>query len=167
MVPLLLVLHLGAQQPAIKLSQHGTVSQEIGATRITIEYDRPTARGREIPGKLIPYDRVWCPGANECTTLTTTTDITVEGHSLPAGTYTIWAQPGPDKWVMIFNRAHPVFHTQHALYADQDFLKVEVTPTSGPHLETLMFAFPSVDGKHAELTLRWGTVVVPMKIEVP
>lgn len=164
---MLFVLLLGAQQPAIKLSQHGTVSQEIAATRITIEYDRPTARGREIPGKLIPYDRVWCPGANECTTLTTTTAITIEGRALPAGTYTVWARPGPDTWTMIFNRAHPVFHTQYARYADQDFLKIEVTPTSGPPMETLMFAFPSVDGKHAELTLRWGTIVVSMKIDVP
>ncbi|MGH9409070.1 MAG: DUF2911 domain-containing protein [Vicinamibacterales bacterium] len=160
-------LLLGQQQPAIKLSQHGTVSQEIAATRITIEYDRPTARGRDLPGKLIPYDRVWCPGANECTTFTTTTDIKVEGQTLPAGTYTVWAQAGPAKWTIIFNRAHPVLHTQYARYADQDFLKVEVTPKSGPHMETLMFSFPAVDGTHAQLTLHWGTIVVPLEIDVP
>ncbi|HEY3884251.1 MAG TPA: DUF2911 domain-containing protein [Vicinamibacterales bacterium] len=167
MVAMLVALLLGAQPPAIKLSQHGTVSQEIAATRITVEYDRPTARGRELPGKLIPYDRVWCPGANECTTFTTTTNIKVEGRTLPAGTYTVWAQPGPAKWTIIFNRAHPVFHTQYARYADQDFLKVDVTPQSGPHMETLMFSFPAVDGTHAQLALHWGTIVVPLEIDVP
>lgn len=154
-------------QPAIKLSQHGTVSQEIASTRITIEYDRPTARGRDLAGTLIPYDRVWCPGANECTTLTTTTDITIEGQTLPAGTYTVWAKPGPDKWTIIFNRAHPVFHTQYARYADQDFLKVDIAPSTAPHMETLMFSFPAVDGKHATLALQWGTTVVAMRIDVP
>lgn len=167
MLPTVFALLLAAQQPAIKLSQHGTVSQEIASTRITIEYDRPTARGRDLPGNLIPYDRVWCPGANECTTLTTTTDIKINGRALPAGTYTVWAKPGPDKWTIIFNRAHPVFHTQYTRYADQDFLKIDVAPQSAPHMETLMFSFPAVDGKHARLTLHWGTIVVAMEIDVP
>ena len=35
------------------------------------------------------------------------------------------------------------------------------------HMETLAFYFPVVDGKHAELVLHWGTVVVPLAIDVP
>ncbi|HTI37044.1 MAG TPA: DUF2911 domain-containing protein [Vicinamibacterales bacterium] len=155
------------QAPKIKRSQHGSVSQQIADTRIRIEYDRPVARGRDLFGALVPYDKIWCPGANDCTTIEVSSDIEVDGRNLPAGTYTMWAKPGAEKWQIIFNRAHPTFHTQHARVADQDFLTLDITPRAGTHMETLTWYFPVVDGRHAELVLHWGTVVVPISIDVP
>lgn len=152
---------------SVRLSQHGSVMQQIAATSITIDYNRPVARGRDLFGALVPYDRVWCPGADECTTLTTSTDITVEGKTLPAGTYTVWTKPGREKWSIIFNKAHPTFHTQYFRVSDQDFLTVDVKPRAATHLETLAFYFGVVDGHHAELVLHWGTVAVPIAIDVP
>jgi hypothetical protein len=153
--------------PGIKLSQHGTVTQQVAGTTITVEYNRPVARGRELFGVLVPYDHVWCPGADDCTTITISTDVKIEGQALPAGTYTLWARPGTAKWTMIVNRAHPTFHTRYATVTDQDLLKLEVTPRAGSAMETLAFYFPFVDGRHAELVLHWGTVVVPLSIDVP
>ena len=164
---LAVLLALTLQTQTIKPSQHGSVSQQIAATTITIEYDRPVARGRELFGGIVPYDRIWCPGANDCTTLKTTTDITIEGKPLPAGTYTVWAKPGAEKWTIIFNKAHPVFHTQHNRVADQDFLTLEITPRTATHMETLAFYFAVADAKKGELVLHWGTVAVPLSIEVP
>jgi len=46
-------------------------------------------------------------------------------------------------------------------------VRLTVKAATGAHMETLAFYFPVVDGKHAELVLHWGTVVVPMKIDVP
>ena len=158
---------IARQPPAIKPSQHGTVTQQVAGTTITVDYDRPVARGRELFGVLVPYDHVWCPGANDCTTLTVSTDITIEGHALAAGTYTLWAKPGAAKWAMIVNRAHPVFHTRYQTVADQDILTLDVTPRTGSHMETLAFYFPVVNAKHAELVFHWGTVVVPLAIDVP
>lgn len=153
--------------PAIKPSQHGTVTQKVGATTITVDYNRPVARGRDLFGALVPYDRVWCPGADDCTTLAITTDVKIDGQDVPAGTYSVWARPGADKWTIILNRAHPVFHTRYQQVSDQDFLTLDVTPRSGSHMETLAFYFPVVDGRKAELVLHWGTVVVPLAIDVP
>jgi hypothetical protein len=163
----MVVLAVLFAQANVKPSQHGTVSQDVAGTTLSIEYDRPVARGRDLFGALVPYGRVWCPGANECTTLTVTTDVTVEGKKLPAGTYTVWAKPGPSTWSIIFNTAHPTFHTQHARVEDQDFLTVEVKSRSATHLETLAFYFAVVDGHHTELVLHWGTVAVPLSIDVP
>src|SRR5215470_8682483 len=126
-----------AQAASVPLSQHGSVTQQIAGTTITVDYNRPVARGRELFGALVPYDRVWCPGANECTTLKTTTDITVQGKTLPAGTYTVWAKPGAAKWSIIFNKAHPTFHTQYNRVSDQDFLTIDITPRTATHMETL------------------------------
>ena len=158
-----------AQQPApaVKASQHGTVTQQVAATTITVDYNRPVARGRDLFGALVPYDKIWCPGADDCTTIKMSTDITIEGKALAAGTYSVWARPGAAAWTIIFNRAHPIFHTRYQSVADQDALTLEVTPRAGGHMETLAFYFPVVNQKHAELVLHWGTVVVPLSIDVP
>jgi len=156
-----------AQQeaPKVKPSQHGSVSQRIADTTITLEYNRPVARGRELFGKLVPYGRVWCPGADDCTTIELSTKVTVEGQELPAGKYSVWAEPGPEKWIFIFNKQANVFHTRYP--AGQDALRLEVTPRTGSHMETLAFYFPAVDGHKGELAFHWGTVVVPIRFEVP
>ena len=152
-----------AQAP--KPSQHGSVSQHVGGTTITIEYNRPVARGRALFGALVPYGRVWCPGADSCTTIQFSTDVKINGQALAAGTYSLWAEPEADKWTMIFNSAQPVFHTRYP--HDRDVLRVRSTPRQGTQMETLAFYFPVVDGRRAELVLHWGTVVVPLEIEVP
>jgi hypothetical protein len=154
-------------RPAIKPSQHGTVTQKVADTLITIVYNRPVARGRDLFGALVPYDKVWCPGADYCTTINVSTDVTIEGRALPAGTYSLWAKPGAAKWTVIVNRAQLVSHSAYQSIADQDVLTLEVTPRAGSHMETLAFYFPVVDAKHAELVLHWGTVVVPLAIDVP
>ena len=99
------------------------------------------------------------------TTIQLSTDVKINGQALADGTYSLWAEPQADKWTMIFNKAQPVFHTRYP--ADQDVLRVQATPRQGSHMETLAFYFPVVDGTHAELVFHWGTVVVPLSIDVP
>ena len=152
-----------AQTP--RPSQHGSVSQQIANTTVTIEYNRPVARGRTLFGSLVPYGRVWCPGADNCTTIQLSTDVKVNGQALGRGTYSLWAEPDETHWTIIFNGAQPVFHTRYP--PDKDVLRVQVTPRQASHMETLAFYFPVVDGNHAELVLHWGTVVVPLSIDVP
>jgi hypothetical protein len=147
---------VSAQAP--RPSQHGSVTQRIANTTVTVDYNRPVARGRALFGALVPWNRVWCPGADTCTALR------VNGQALAAGTYTLWAEPNADRWTIIFSRAHPVFHTRYP--ADQDVLRVPSTPREGAHMETLAFYFPVVEGSHAELVLHWGTVVVPLLLDV-
>ena len=152
-----------AQAP--RPSQHGSVTQQVAGTTITVDYNRPVARGRTLFGSLVPYGRVWCPGADSCTTIQVSTDVKVNGQALARGTYSVWAEPQPERWTMIFNSAAPVFHTRYP--ADKDVLRVQATPRQGSHMETLAFYFPVVDGNHAELVLHWGTRGVPLSIDVP
>jgi hypothetical protein len=148
-----------------KPSQHGSVSQRIADTTITIEYNRPVARGRELFGKLVPFGRIWCPCADDATTIELSTGIRIEGQELPAGKYSVWTEPQPDTWTVIFNKNANVWHTRYP--QGHDALRLQVPPRSGSHMETLAFYFPVVNGRKAELVLHWGTVVVPMGIEVP
>jgi hypothetical protein len=148
-----------------KPSQRGSVTQRINETTITLDYSRPVARGREIFGALVPWGRVWCPGADDATTIEVTTNVTINGQELPKGKYSVWAEPHAEKWFLMLSRQAAVWHTRYP--AGQDALRLEVTPRTGAHMETMAFYFPVVDGKKAELVLHWGAVVVPMGLEVP
>ena len=53
------------------LSPHENTAAAIDGAALSITYGRPSMRGRKIFGSLVPFDRIWCPGADECTTLST------------------------------------------------------------------------------------------------
>ena len=72
---------------------------------ITVGYSSPRMRGRKIFGGLVPYGEVWRTGANEATTFATNENLnTVKGTNMPAGSYTIFTVPDPDKWTLIINK---------------------------------------------------------------
>jgi len=65
-------------------SQRGSVAQKIANTDITIEYGRPVARGRALFGALVPYGRIWHPGADQGSTFAVTREVQVNGQPLAA-----------------------------------------------------------------------------------
>lgn len=74
-----------------------------GPLRIEVDYSSPGKKDREIFGALVPFGQVWRTGANEATTFTTSADLTIDGKTLPAGSYTLFTIPGPESWEVIFN----------------------------------------------------------------
>jgi hypothetical protein len=169
-------LRSGEAQPAatgdpiplekVRKSQAAAVSQRVADTEITITYSRPVARGRELFGALVPYDQVWNPGADQATAIAFTRDVHVNDRPLAAGKYSVWAIPRPRLWTLIFSDAADVYHTPYP-GEDRDVLRLDVEPEPGPHMETLIFYFPIVEGKDAVLRLHWGERMVPLSIRVP
>ena len=150
----------------VKPSQSGSVSQTVADTQITVTYDRPVARGRELFGGIVPYGKVWNPGANDATVITVSRAVTINGNRLAAGKYSIWAIPGESEWTVILSRAAEVFHEPYP-GEEHDALRVTVVPTVGDYIETLAFYFPVVEKKDTELRLHWGDTIVPFAITVP
>ncbi len=93
-----------AGQPAGPLSTADTVNAEIGGAHVTITYGRPAARGREIWGKLVPFDTTWRLGANFATQLRTDKDLDLGGKTVPAGQYTLWLYPTAGQSFLIVNK---------------------------------------------------------------
>src|SRR5690606_1232509 len=83
-------------------SPFSKVEQKVGLTDVTLEYSRPNMRNRTIFGDLVPYGKVWRMGANNNTKITFSTDVTVEGKTLKAGTYALFAIPNENKWDVVF-----------------------------------------------------------------
>jgi DUF2911 family protein len=158
-------LALVAQAPK---SQHARVTQLVGTTEVTIVYNRPSARGRALFGKggVVPWGKVWCPGADTATTIALSRDMVIGGQPLAAGKYSIWAVPGPDDWTVIFSRAADVFHIPYPGEA-RDALRLKVKPQSGPFMESLAFYFPTAEPDRARLNLHWGETIVQIPLGVP
>jgi hypothetical protein len=146
-----------------RVSQKATVMQRVGLTDVTIVYSRPGVKGREIWGGLVPYDKVWRTGANEATTLSVSTDVTIEGTKVPAGTYSLYTLPGKDEWTVILNKTSKQWGTNYD--ASQDLTRIKVKPQSGSQVEWMTFSFPEVSENSATLELAWEKLRLPIKIE--
>src|SRR4051812_38869529 len=94
----LAVVHAGQGRRA---SPHESVSASIDGSDLTITYGRPSMRGRKIFGALVPFDRVWCPGADEATTLDSTRELRIGTLMVPAGPHTIWVLPTAETWTLV------------------------------------------------------------------
>lgn len=144
-------------------SQLGTVSQSVSGAKIDIIYRRPVARGRTLFGALVPWGRMWTPSADTAVRISFSAPVEVNGSKLAAGSYSLWAIPDSSSWTMVFSGVAEVFHTRYP-GEGRDVLRVQATPGTGEHVETLLFAFPMVDADSARLEMRWGTTVVPLLI---
>ena len=91
-----------AQQPL--LSPRDSVEISFNGKKISVNYGRPSMRGRKIMGGLVPYDKVWRTGANEATAFVTEADLVIEGVAVPKGSYTLYTLPSDKQWKLIINK---------------------------------------------------------------
>ena len=86
-----------------RLSPKDTVEFKLNDLELNVFYNRPSKKGREIFGALVPYNKVWRTGANEATTFSSNKNLMIEGNYLPAGDYTLWTIPNDTSWQVMFN----------------------------------------------------------------
>lgn len=149
-------------------SPNAFVGLQIGSTRVMVAYGSPGVKERTIFGSLVSYGNVWRTGANEATTITFTDDVLVEGHDVPAGTYSLFTIPGQEAWIVILNTKNNLWGSQDYLAGD-DVLRITCTPQEAEKRERLTFYFEDIDPDafSASLALHWDTVKVSFKIEEP
>ena len=155
-----------AADAQIRASEHGVVAQTADGTTVTVEYSRPSARGRALFGELVPFGVVWTPGVNWATTLEVDNDVRVNGVEVPAGKYTVWAIPRPDEWSILLNENDRIFHFQKP-DSSTAAVAMRATPETGEHMEMLTWSFPVVRGDAMVLRMQWGTTSIPLNISVP
>jgi hypothetical protein len=156
-----------AGSQAYPFSQRGSVTQNVAFTEISVEYGRPVARSRRLFGALVPWDKIWNPGADSATRVRFSRDVLLEGKPLPAGEYSLWLIPrerGP--WTLILSRAARVFHLPYP-GSKLDALRIDLTPEQVSHMESFAIYFPMVLRDDAVMRLHWGTTAVPIRIKAP
>jgi tetratricopeptide (TPR) repeat protein len=155
------------------------ISERIGITDVTIDYNRPHVKGREgqIWGKLIPEGYVdqgfgtsksapWRAGANENTTIEFSTDVSIEGQPLPAGKYAIFVAYAPSECTLIFSHNSTSWGS---FFYDpkEDALRVTVKPVAlDKEVEWLKYEFLDEQESSATVALEWEKLSVPFKVQV-
>jgi hypothetical protein len=154
-----------AQAPRIpEASPMQTIIQDFGLGKITITYSRPAVKGRVIFGGINPYGQVWRTGANAATTISFTENVIVEGHSVPAGTYSLFSIPGKDEWTIILNKTAKQWGAYSYKEAD-DLLRFKVKPQYlAEKRESFTIQFANETTHSSDLYLVWDHTAVAIKL---
>jgi hypothetical protein len=160
------VINAQLQTPAA--SPLGKVEQRVGLTDVSVEYSRPSKKGREIFGNVVPYDEIWRTGANAATKITFSEDVMVEGAEVKKGSYALLTKPGKTEWSIML---YPHNSANWSSYPDSDVQPVMVTVKpvmmqEGMNVETFMIGFDDITNHGATLGLLWEKTYVPVSIKV-
>jgi len=155
-----------AQAPRLSLpdaSPHAAVSQRVGLTDITIDYHRPAVGKRKVWGALVPYDEVWRAGANENTTISFSSPVTVGGKQLAAGTYGLHMIPGPSKWTVILSNVATAWGS-FSYDEKEDAVRLTATPTPAEMEESLEYRFEKPTETSVDVVLHWEKLQVSFPV---
>jgi tetratricopeptide (TPR) repeat protein len=157
-------------------SPAASVSQTIGFSTITVQYSRPSVRGRVIWGDLVPYgwnvqsfgnqkSAPWRAGANENTTIEFSHDAMVEGHKVPAGRYGLFFTVNNDDSGEVILSKDSRSWGSFFYEADHDQLRAKIQLRNHDMTELLTYDFINLDKNSGELVLNWEKKQFPVKIE--
>ena len=153
-----------APSPASKLMQ------TVGLTDVTVEYSRPSMRGRAIFGDLVPFDKLWRTGANGYTLITFSNDVKIGGSDVKAGTYSVFTKPVATNWDVFFYTDTKGGGTPR----DWDDSKVVAKATvpaipmpDGVVIETFTITIDDLTSNSANLGMMWASTYVAVNFEVP
>jgi hypothetical protein len=154
------------KSPAPSPSQK--IEQKVGLTDITVDYSRPSMKGRKIFGGLESYGKVWRTGANANTKLTFSTDFTIDGKEMKKGTYALYTIPGKETWNIILYTDATNWGNPKKWDDTKVAAKVKVTPFKMPMpIETFTISFDDLTNNSAVIGIMWENVYVGLKFETP
>jgi hypothetical protein len=154
---------LTAQISFPALSPQGSISQNVGVTAITVIYERPAARGRNIFGELVPYGELWRTGAGNCTKIKFDGNVLIKNKLIQSGTYSLFTIPSEQEWTIILNGDTSLYGTGgYDERKDVLRFKVQPKPTSR-YYESLTIDIDVIPD-NAELNISWGNTGISFGI---
>lgn len=170
---------------ALRIPQNTNLScmtgRRVGVTDIQINYNAPGVKGRE--GKIYGTSIVhygyavlgfgsetaspWRAGADECTVMSFSTDVTINGQKLPAGKYAFFIEVQPDSSVLIFNKNTQEWGS-YFYRKDLDVMRVTtVQQKNRPVMqERLAYNFSNETDHSVDINLDWERWSFPIHVEV-
>ncbi|WP_209403140.1 DUF2911 domain-containing protein [Pseudozobellia sp. WGM2] len=149
-------------------SPFSKVEQKVGLTDVTVEYSRPSMRGRTIFGGLEEYDELWRTGANARTKVTFGDDVKIDGQELKAGSYALYTKPGKQSWEVFFYTEADGGGTPQKWDESKVAAKTTVEAYQLPvDIETFTITFDDLTNNSANLGLMWERAYVAIPITFP
>lgn len=151
-----------APSPASKMEQM------VGLTTVSLDYSRPSMKGRTIFGDLVPFGKLWRTGANARTKVTFSTDVVVDGTTLKAGTYAIFSVPAVDTWDIIFYTEFEGGGAPANLDETKVAARVKAEVNKFPFdVETFTIDINNITTNGATLDIVWEKTAVGVSFTVP
>ncbi len=148
-----------APSPTFEIKGH------VGFSEVKVVYSRPSAKGRQVAGNLIPYNEVWRTGANASTKISFSEDVKLDGNPVPAGEYALYTIFTEETATIILSKN---LSWWGALGYDskEDQLRFQV-PVKHPsrHYETFTISFSDFTTNSANLNLKWEHTKAMFTIE--
>lgn len=163
-----LMFSVNAQIETPQPSPFSKVEQKVGLTDVTLEYSRPSMRGRAIFGNLVPFGKVWRAGANKNTMVTFSNPVKIDGQDLKAGSYAIFITPSAKSWEVVFYSDTENWGAPRNWDDSKVALKTTINTMEMPmNVETFTITFDNLTNSSAELGFIWENTMANLKFEVP
>ena len=165
-----------------RVSPASEIEQMVGLTEIEVEYSRPSKRGRDIFGNVVPFGKIWRTGADNCTTISFSTDVVFNSNTsidgvkisktkiIKSGKYSIFSIPNKESWDVI-------------LYSDTDLWGVprdwdenkivfksnyQINKSANSSVkEMFTISFDNVTNNDVDMMFSWDDISVTVNIVVP
>ncbi|MBA4738702.1 MAG: DUF2911 domain-containing protein [Flavobacteriaceae bacterium] len=153
-----------------RVSPASEIEQMVGLTEVEVEYSRPSKRGRDIFGNVVPFGKIWRTGADNCTTISFSTDVVIDSQTIQSGKYSIFSIPNKESWDVI-------------LYSDIDLWGVpkdwdenkivfksnyQINKSANNSVkEMFTISFDNVTNNDVDMIFSWDDVSVKVNIVVP
>jgi tetratricopeptide (TPR) repeat protein len=144
------------------------IEQTIGLTNVSLEYSRPSMKGRTIFGGLVPYGKMWRTGANANAKITFSDNVMIGDNELPAGSYAIYTKPNEESWEVYFYSDANNWGTPQKWDETKVAAKVKAKVYALPFsVETFGMSFDNLTNDSANLGFIWEAVYVAVQMEFP
>lgn len=121
---------------------------------VMLNYSKPSARGRKVLGKLIPYRETWRMGANRSTEITFSEPVYFNKHPLKPGTYSLFALFTNDAGTLTINHQSGIWGTDHDATWDGERIPFRISRLAEPR-EQLDMRVMRVKPGHFVLQVEW------------
>lgn len=159
---------VNAQVKTPQPSPKATVEQVVGLTTVTVDYSRPSMKGRNIFGDLVPFGKLWRTGANQNSMVSFSEDVTIEGKTLKKGKYALFTTPKADSWEIVFYTDTDNWGTPEEWSEAKVALRTNAKPEMlNRNVESFTIGVNGLDNNFGVLELSWEKTLVPLKFEVP
>jgi hypothetical protein len=153
------------QIPMPQASPSSKITQQFGLSTVTVDYSRPSTKGRKIFGELVPFGQIWRTGANSATQITFSTEVSIGGQKVPAGTYALYAIPEKSHWTMILSKNTKLWGAI-GYNPSEDQLRFDAqTSKTSKKSESFEIAFNGITDNSVVASVRWENTQVDFKIE--
>lgn len=142
-----------------------TLKQAFALSDVTIEYSRPSAKGRVVFGDVVSYGKIWRTGANSATKITFGEDVKVQGTKVAAGTYALYTVPGKDSFQVMLYKDLKLGGDVANYNKDNEVLSFYVkTGKLTEKVETFTINVAAITASSANIEMSWENTSVAFNI---